>query len=1568
MVVEGPSAGSNPARPRQTLSDCFEAARDRFKSDIAGPLTQKDPKRAPNIELFLNGTKLDDLKQRCEALSMEAGGEKANKAAQLWSTLDQFKGAADVFLEFAPESVSIVWFGISSLITIGNAKVQTRLLICETCDSIANIVADCVRWEARTAQMQTGVDVPKLDIWDSDISDLIFRIFDFLWNAMPHMDQSRAKRLGSTLKELFTKELQQKVDALLDAHKQIVETAKAHFEESVFRETFQTGLRIEKIAEDLRQYLSIGYEVFDALRKQNLLDELDRLRDEFQHSHTQSSRLHFSILTDRINKITSDRGGRLASSWIFKEDAYLDWKSDTNSTTMICLRGPRGHGKSVAMVSVQREVLEFHISKEVLICHFFFKRGEQEMQRTRVALESILYQLLNSRQLRKSLDAVLNVIQILNPAFGERDQDRGASSSSRTPISSIGTLCDTIRLVAIAIPSRVYVMLDALDECLDRREQDFAQHLKSLATATKDTGLRIIISVRDSVDIESEMIGNTATDEPKIPEEMKFVEITAEKNSIDLREYLMHDVGEVLKRQIDQKKYGQFFDHKLSRIVDIVHKKAKGDFTLARMVVANLQQPSKDTFEKRITQLPSAIGEIYMASLESLTPDEQEFVVTALRWTVWAVSSVTVLEISDHYRELYKCSNLESHPAADSRPISEEDIKFDIEDPTYDDPYDRPEIQEIIYHIENAGRDFFRFNKATGIISVDISIREWIQEDTTSGNKSAIKGSRGFNKFRDLQGNTVFNFVLTLHALNSESFQKEHMSWTPLWDGSATRRNRYEISHWHDHIRILQKWWTKDSLNDSWWSDLLSQLSIFMQPENWHLWHLQHRLQLSERDLNPRALFLGLFDSPLHVACELGLSLMVDLVVQEAHENSISHQAKERERNHSLEGNERLKTLFTERAKLFTSALLRMQGFTIETAKWVLPQLSAHELQEQLAPYNGDDWINSPFFSKLSSEQQNIFMGKKVWLQNNIDQAVSKSFNYNLERIWDSYDTTGMLPLPVAARNPKIVRQLIEYGADINKKSLRSDAFLRRGTGGVWMPQPLALILEEATQTLWVEEDYTTLLLLLDSAGSLVSEGACLDFHDDENPAASTPLHMAARIRNLRFFKLLCVSGNWDVHKEDIHGRTPLHCLFDGPPPKNARDAEDSLTICRILINMKTPDKDLIDVEDLHSKTALAYAVGLRFTEAVKLLIELGADIHDLDNIDANCFHHLVGSFLYGFGPSHGSGAEIAIAEILYENGLDITKEDATGNSPLTKALEKENWELSRYFLSKYEEIAVRNDMKLLLRQADIGATLIHYTARAAGDDDRALDFFQHLVKVLGKYTNINNLLLRPDEKGNTATYYAVERAKLGLLQCIVNMNVPLGCKESEQLTALDLSVQLIVEPTEDIIRIQPESDVRIKVFYFTLQNTAPSDFSFSFLGATTFHLHELPGGITPQEKETLQRLDLENLFSILAREHPARDIYGWSLFDALFANDLNGHAPHISQQHPSQTEIYATPIATDMFCSARKFGNRVRSASVDGTNELDKDTVITTLRSKQPVPPLNKTFYFEVEVTLEEW
>ncbi|KAF3911144.1 hypothetical protein AA313_de0207823 [Arthrobotrys entomopaga] len=294
-------------------------------------------------------------------------------------------------------------------------------------------------------------------------------------------------------------------------------------------------------------------------------------------------------------------------------------------------------------------------------------------------------------------------------------------------------------------------MLDALDECVDRQDKGLVPLILSMANPD-NKHLRVIISARDSIGIATELTpsqDDTKDSPPKTPEDIKrrveIVKITAEKNASDLEAYLTHEVRDLVKHRIRPDAHPGYHDAEVKRIVRVVHMRAQGDFSLARIIVANLQQPSKLPLEEKIKRLPGAIREMYMTALESLTDDQQES---------WNVMKEDDEEERDDHEEGEKPEDVDPNGVKSNEKL--------VSYPDMDGDED-PEVMEVIHHLETTGRDFFKYDKNTGFVGVDISIREWIQGASKAASKSqsVTKEARGFKKQKTQAGYTVFSFTLT---------------------------------------------------------------------------------------------------------------------------------------------------------------------------------------------------------------------------------------------------------------------------------------------------------------------------------------------------------------------------------------------------------------------------------------------------------------------------------------------------------------------------------------------------------------------------------------------------------------------------------------------------------------------------------------------------------------------------------------------------------------------------------------------------------------------------------------
>ncbi|KAF3191234.1 hypothetical protein TWF225_001386 [Orbilia oligospora] len=1326
--------------------------------------------------------------------------------------------------------------------------------------------------------------------------------------------------------------------------------------------------------ENVRKFTSIGDELVDAVNRQGLLEELNHSKNKIKISGTHER--HMKALDDHLATILKQRNGQPVASWLFDETAYVDWESLSNKTKILYIKGPRGHGKSVVMSSVSR-VLG---AKGSLVCRFFFKKGEQDIQQSRTALESLLYQLLDSNQVRNDLAVLTNIVDIINPRFGDPQSAVGSDAF----LATLTSLCESIRRVSEAIKERVYLFIDALDECQDRQEQNFAQMILSIV-GTQTDGLRLVFSARNNIDILDEL--------PKRLEGLEVVEITQEKNSTDLTAYLRHDVGMVLKRRIHPVRFPKFFDTELTRIVSIIRSKAKGDFTIARLIIASLQQPSKESLETKIQRLPASIGDIYMSSLESLTPDEQELVVVFLKWIVWSVSGMTVIEISDHYRELYKDKSLSNLAQDDDGGIEEleelpQNLEYDaeIKDLITKDPYENPDVKDIIHHLENAGRDFFKLDKDTWVVSVDISIREWIQDDPSS--KSKIMESRGFQKRRDRQGNTVFKFTLTpsfvrygeslndlfvkreaqmsitldiLRTLNNLSFQEKYMLWpkyakdTEGGSGEPASPLRYEIRHWQDHIDILQTWWNgSSSLDDPWWAELVTQISIFSQPENLQRWSIQvpnipehhHR---KGRRFSPRRTYLqSLLQEPIHVACRFGLRPMIDYILRvqtqrpkdfaiqgpvllgldsdSISQSSIGDQTTlggrgtfqkfGRDPRTDRDGDcpqdlpkgtshEELKDLLYKVSLLSRTVDEDLSNSVME---WIVSNLDTEAISAWLAlkerrgerirkyafflifnkrsqegPGRLGDTLNAEAlnFAERHGDDERLLLDKFADL---IRKHCSKLTQQT--PIVNTPDSYGRLPLYIAAEHPNTVRCLIEYGADANKTG-RGLVRLRRGGLGPCPTAPELPLVSILYDLIYWEErlDDKTSGRMLQSAMILLAKTVKLEEVVDCN--GRNLLQLAARIGDLELFKLLCLSGRWNVHAKDKEGSTPMHYLFrDRKPPRDKKRIGDILEICRIMVNMRQQNEgDLLNARNERGESPLTLAVDGHWVEIVRLLIELGADPHDEIVPGHNCFHILA------LNSSSEETLELEIAAILFSSRVDSAKRGANQETPLSMALRHmDNGKpyLVHLLIQKYSELGYisKGNVELL---TSYGGNILHWAAKSPREDA-----FGEVIRTLLQngisVEDIQGLLLQVDLSQKLPIDRAINNLNFDAIQEIMAIHPdPKSWKSSRKEFLLcyagtrlakhwtsekaNINIQdLMLDPTSRLFKAK-------KIFNYLLGCTPA--ISFLMFETALFYLILGEGSIL------LQYIDI----GLITPQYGAsfRDRSGWNLVDVLTHIKLEG-------------------------------------------------------------------------------
>ncbi|KAF3920402.1 Ankyrin-2 [Dactylellina cionopaga] len=452
------------------------------------------------------------------------------------------------------------------------------------------------------------------------------------------------------------------------------------------------------------------------------------------------------------------------SGWLIELPEYREWlstvpargdtESKNSSPAILCIEGDRGFGKTMELFCAKNDIedIEDLGARNTALLYFFFKTGNEELQDSSKALEALLHQLLDlipTLQMTKDEKSIAAVIEIIDShrqvVVGEyRSENKpgiptvseNASLVDGKSMQGLNFFTKLICLIVEACSLQVFIILDAVDECKDCIQKDLVALLESMVCDQKGT-IRILISTRSRIAIDPTI---TASDtktkirgvkhSPLMEDsyvETEYIYITKEKNRRSLNKFVRERIAPLIDKRVSGSAWGPHEDQdgRLSEIATIISEKVKGDFSYAKMVIGNLEQPSRLSLKKRLKNLPTVakMGDFYHRALEALTKEQRNLIAFALRWVVWGVSTITTVEIAQHYKEMF----LEE---ADESDEWLEQMGNGV------DPRD-PDIVETIIHLRTAGRDFFTFGKE-GSIDTPRSVQEWVKEESKlrSGNSS----------------------------------------------------------------------------------------------------------------------------------------------------------------------------------------------------------------------------------------------------------------------------------------------------------------------------------------------------------------------------------------------------------------------------------------------------------------------------------------------------------------------------------------------------------------------------------------------------------------------------------------------------------------------------------------------------------------------------------------------------------------------------------------------------------------------------------------------------------------
>ncbi|KAL8834139.1 MAG: hypothetical protein Q9170_003886 [Blastenia crenularia] len=299
-------------------------------------------------------------------------------------------------------------------------------------------------------------------------------------------------------------------------------------------------------------------------------------------------------------------------SWLLQSEKYIQWK--TNRRSFLWLHGIPGCGKTVLSSTVIEDLCQGTSPSNPNVAYFYFDFNDSKKQHVDQMLRSLIVQLSSGQQ---------PTLGILKSSF--EDCRKGEKQPQTKEL--VALLKDLAKL-----PDRVFLVLDALDECegrhelLDFLEQIFSWRLKAIHMVMTSRKLK------DFEDLFDDEIGERGS-----------VPIQNSTTNVDIQIYIRGVLREDrrFKRWRSQPQVQTELENELM-------KKAGGMFRWVACqfdVLSGCLNLTK--LRQALTSLPSTLDETYDRILCSMEPGFKGHTRRILQWLAFSLEPLRLAEIAE---------------------------------------------------------------------------------------------------------------------------------------------------------------------------------------------------------------------------------------------------------------------------------------------------------------------------------------------------------------------------------------------------------------------------------------------------------------------------------------------------------------------------------------------------------------------------------------------------------------------------------------------------------------------------------------------------------------------------------------------------------------------------------------------------------------------------------------------------------------------------------------------------------------------------------------------------------
>ena len=400
---------------------------------------------------------------------------------------------------------------------------------------------------------------------------------------------------------------------------------------SVIRDTLESSMEVNKIYFNQIRQLE---EDKRSMKKKTPLDKAKELFDD------NAKRLEPTNAAETALEKHKSRREKGTCNWIFELEEYKTWRSSTESS-LLWVSGVGGLGKSILMSTVIDGLQgTFKEDKGCSAQYFFCSAGEEATRlvaRIKKQLLHQLYQLALSDEssdiLDKSNDVILNFL-------GKKDSADSKPGSQQKKSEKATGFEDAYASLAKIFGKKIFLVIDALDECTDRKDAGILKTLQETLSAS-ELPLKIMVCSRPEPDIVDDLV---------------------DKPEIKVEDHNGPDIEKAAKARLEALP-GLSSEERALACKSIVGK-AKGLFRCVDPAIEFLKKPWRRPLEKRLAELPDGLDNSYQQILRQTDPDYLDLLSVGLTWSIFAEIKPTVAEIMDEY----SCAYAEGIEGSDENP------------------------------------------------------------------------------------------------------------------------------------------------------------------------------------------------------------------------------------------------------------------------------------------------------------------------------------------------------------------------------------------------------------------------------------------------------------------------------------------------------------------------------------------------------------------------------------------------------------------------------------------------------------------------------------------------------------------------------------------------------------------------------------------------------------------------------------------------------------------------------------------------------------------------------------